>query len=297
MTQEMKMYEQDGTTYGLEAFERGALVVDEAKTGKSCFLVSSLLGLLPWQKNGGVIDRPSHLHVIATDTNALGGVMEFLTKTCSAPSEALKFKIYNLEKAVLQSADNAEGNDTTFYNLLISTIMTIRERAASQPGVHAMVMSSLTVMASTMQRGLSGSPLAKGKGMDADKWGRFKGMMSDLRTFSQAGDLHTFWEAHLQQRVEFGDPGGQAKDSLLISGSAGKDFPSQVEHIFRVRRLHGQKYENTQCDHAFLDVTASSDFVPGGRLFTERLGTKEKCLTVAMHKLGKKIGGWKAKIK
>ena len=134
--------------------------------------------------------------------------------------------------------------------------------------------------------------------MDPDKWRRFAGQINDLRTFAQAGEGHCFWEAHLFKKVPFKMGEAQqseAKDSLALSGAAGEDFPRQVEHVFRVRRIHGQTYGETKCDQMYLDTKASSDFAPGGRLFTERLGAKELCLTLAMHKLGKKIGRWGAK--
>lgn len=293
MRSQMKMVEQTGTSYGVDAFERGALVVDTAKTGKSCFLVGSLLGVLPWQKQGGVVSSPKHLHVVSLDNNAMGGVMDFLTKTCNAKPEALGFRIYNLERAVLQTSDDQAGNNMDFYNLLMSTVLTIRERAASQSGVHAMLISSLTVAGATFLRGLSGSPVEKGGGMSIDAWRRYAGMLHDFRTFSQAGDLHCFWESHLYRKAKIGET--QESDSLLLSGSAGENFPTMVEHIFRVRRLHGQKFQDTNCDKAYLDIQASSDFVPGGRLFTERLAAQEKDLTVALTKLGKVVGNYGAK--
>lgn len=291
------MKEQTGETYESSQYAK-ALMLDTAKNGKSCFIVGSILGVLPWQKFGGVVDRPSHLHVISVDSDAMGGVMGFLQKTCSAPPEALKFRIYNMQDDAARIAMDKEGNDLTFYNTLMSTVALIQERVQTEKGVHAVLFSSLTNIGAACLRALSGDPAEKGGGMDIDKNNRFGGMIKELQLWGQIDDWHCFWEAHLHKKAPIPKPGEvqQApKDSLLLRGQVGDQFPVNVEQIFRVRRSHGQKYEGTQCDEAWLDTRAASDFVPGGRLFTERLGAKEADLTVLLHKLGKQIGRWGAK--
>lgn len=288
------MKEQTGDTYQGSQYAK-ALMLDTAKNGKSCFLVGSILGVLPWQKYGGVVDRPSHLHVLSIDSDAMGGVNLFLTKTCNAPPEALKYRIYNLQDDAQRIAMNKEGNDLSFYNTLMSVMMTIQERVQKERGVHAVLFSSLTNIGATVLRGISGDPAEAGAGMSIDKNNRFGQMIKEIQLWGQIDDWHCFWEAHLHKKSPIPKP-GQApqpeKDSLLLRGQVGEQFPVNVEQIFRVRRDHGQKWEGTECDKAYMDTRASSDFVPGGRLFTEKLSSKEPDLTVALHKLGKEIGRW-----
>lgn len=288
------MKEQDGLTYQSSKYAK-ALMLDTAKNGKSCFIVGSILGMLPWQKHGGVVDQPSHLHVLSVDSDAMGGVMGFLKKSCGADDAALKFRIYNMQDDAMRVAMNKEGNDASFYNTIMATLNLIHERVQKEKGVHAVLFSSLTNIGATLLRGLSGDPVEKGGGMDIDKNNRFGGMVKELQLWGQIDEWHCFWEAHLHKKAPIPRPGEAAqapKDSLLLRGQVGDQFPVNVEQIFRVRRLHGQKHEGTQCDKVFLDTRASSDFVPGGRLFTENLSDKEPDLTVALHKLGKSIGQW-----
>lgn len=289
------MKEQTGETYESSKYEKG-LFLSTAKDGKSCFLVGSILGVLPWQKHGGVVDRPSHLHVLSMDSDAMGGVMGFLTKTCNAPAEAMKFRIYNLQDDIARQALSKEGDDLTFYNTVMATLQVIYDRVHQEKGVHAILISSLTAAGEAFVRGLSGDPADRGGGMDMDKNNRFNGMLNQFRDFAQIDDWHCFWEAHLYKTGSKGQGGdGQQKDSLLLRGKAGERFPALVDHMFRIRRLHGQRYEGTKCDMQHLETRSSSDFVPGGRLFNEVLNEKEPDLTVALHKLGKSVGRWGAK--
>lgn len=286
------MKEETGETYESSKFAK-ALMLDGAKNGKSCFIVGSILGVLPWQKHGGVVDRPSHLHVLSMDSDAMGGVMGFLTKTCGAPAEALKFRIYNMQDDIARQATVKEGNDLTFYNTVMATLQLIYDRVHQEKGVHAVLISSLTAAGEAFVRGLSGDPVERGGGMDMDKNNRFNGMLNELRLFAQIDDWHCFWEAHLYKTGSKGQGAdGVEKDSLLLRGKAGERFPALVDQMFRIRRSHGQKYGSTQCDDAWLDTRAGSDFVPGGRLFTEKLSAKEPDLTIALHKLGKTVGRW-----
>ena len=291
------MEEQSGDEYEGSAFAK-SLMLALAKDGKTCFIVGSILGVLPWQKHGGVVDRPDHLHIISTDTEALAGVKGFLTKTCMAPPEALKFRVYNMEKDVVSTALQKQDNDLTFYNTLMATLQTIYDRVQQQKGVHAVLFSSLTTIGTALLRGLSGDPSDKGAGMDIDKNNRFGSSVAELRMWGQLDEWHCFWEAHLYKKAPIpkpGEPQQAPKDSLLLRGQAGETFPANVGQIFRIRRMRGQKHEGTQCDQMYLDTRSSSDFDPGGRLFTENLAPKEPDLTVALHKLGKRIGRWGAK--
>ena len=291
------MKEETGETYQSSQYAK-SLCLSVAKDGKSCFLVASILGVLPWQKFGGVVDRPSHLHVLSVDSDAMGGVMGFLSKTCAAPAEALKFRIYNMQDDAMRVAMDKEGNDLTFYNTIMNTMVTIQERVQKERGVHAVLFSSLTNIGATLLRGLSGDPADKGGGMDIDKNNRFGGMIKELQLWGQIDDWHCFWEAHLYKKAPIPKPGEvqqPPKDSLLLRGQVGEQFPVNVEQIFRIRRNHGQPHAGTKCDEMWVDTRAASDFVAGGRLFTENLNSKEPDLTVALHKLGKQVGRWGAK--
>lgn len=285
------MEEQTGETYVASKYAK-ALLVDVPKNGKSCFIIGSLLGVLPWQKHGGVVTNPKSLHVIAMDANAMGGVMEFLTKTCGASEEAKKFRIYNMQKDIREVSLNPEGNDLTLYNTFMATLSTVRDRVSAERGVHSLVISSITGLAEALVRSLSGDPSTPGGGMDQDKWRRFGGMINDLRNYAQTDEWHCIWEGHIHKPDSKGQDGSPAKEALLIAGKTGQSFPYNVEQVMRIRRLQGQVYDGTKCDQTFLDTQAASDLITGGRLFTEKLNPKEYDMTVAFHKLGLATGRW-----
>lgn len=295
------MKEQTGATYTTAKYAK-ALSVAEAKEGKSCFLVASALGVLPWQKNGGVVDRPDHLHILTFDQGALTGIARFLTESCKAPKEALNYHVYNFQDDVRRAATADEDYDFTIFNSVIATIGQISEKA-KQGGTHAVIISSLTRMVQAIQRGLFGPPALrdaheddgarrKSKGQaDQNKWGKFAQLVAEVRDYCQVDDFHCIWEGHIQsKRIGEGQNAVQT-ESLAIQGQSAYNFAINVEQVFRIRRSYGQKHPGTQVDQTYLDCTPSLDFIANGRSFTEAgLTDHEMDLTSVLHRLGLKVG-------
>jgi hypothetical protein len=292
----MPVKEQTGATYQSAQYMKG-LPIAESKVGKTAFLTASCLGALPWQKEGGLVDRPENLHVITFDSNAAGGLARFLTQTCGAPAEATKFRIYNLQDAMTRTSLNDDDYNMDLYNDVLSVLDTIRGRAGQ--GVHAVLISSLTGLAAGLERALIGPP--KGKGYsDPSKWKALAHQLHEIQNFAQLDQWHIFWEAHLdkpaQMKVGKNDDGdNRPKESIRVSGEAGRNWAYNVEQVFRLRRMFGQKAPGTQCDVVYLDTKPSLEFIAAGRGFTETLEAKEYCLTSVARKLGCKTGNWGAK--
>jgi hypothetical protein len=299
-----KMIKQSGETY-LSAKHGKDLFVSVPKDGKTCFLVASALGVLPWQNHGGLVDRPEHLHILSFDSSAVAGVPEFLTKTCNAPKEALKFNVYNFQDDARRVSMGDTEYDYSLYNGILGVVQEL-EVIAKKGGVHVVLVSSLTGMAQAIQRGIAGPPgqstaggsVKKGSGMDQSKWTTFAAQMNELRNFLQIDLWHTQWEAHIHKPNQTGqskDDGVTAKETLQIQGQTGQNFAYNVEHVYRIRRQYGMKYKETKCEQMYLDTTPALDFVANGRGFTENLNPKEYDLTSACKKLGLRVGGWGAK--
>lgn len=272
------------------------LAASEAKVGKTCFLVGSLLGVLPWQKYGGVVDRPDHLHVVTFDMSALDGVFQFLQQSCGATGEIEKARIYNMQDDFRRVADQDNAYDLTFYNQAVATIQEIQEIARREKGVHALLISSLTGLAEGVERGIIGPPGSSGGGRgygDQNKWTLLSHQLHELRHFAQIDDLHCVWEAHIDKKPT----DGGTKESIRVRGEAGRSWGYNVEQVFRIRRQFGQKHPNTKVDLTHLDTRPTGDYVANGRGFTENLEEKEYDMTLALHKLGKQIGRWGAKKK
>jgi len=293
------MQRMTGETYQSSDYEK-ALCAAEAKVGKTCFLTAGLLGVLPWQKYGGVVDRPEHLHIITMDANAAGGIRRFLSETCGAPAEALKFDILNLQDDFRAVHVSQTAYDYTFFTAFYDAIQAVKD-ATARGGVHAVVVSSLTSLAWGIQRAVGGplDPSRKGGNMDMAKWDTFAQQIAELRNFAQDDKWHTLWEAHIYK------PEGQSQDkdapapkeTLQIAGKTGKNFANNVEHVYRIRRLVGQKFLTTKCEKVYLDTQPAMDFIPGGRNVTESLDAQEPDIALAFHKLGLKIGRWGFKSK
>lgn len=291
------MKEQTGETYQSSEFA-AALSVAEAKVGKTVFSVASALGVLPWQKYGGVVDRPDNLHVIALDAGAVTGAQRFVSEVCGAPPEALKFRIYNHQDDVKATAISTEEWDYDLYNSLVQTVRKIQDRCKS--GSPVVLVSSLTTLAQALERALAGPPGEKrGAGMDQSKWNDFARQITELRNMLQAGSWHTIWEAHIYKPPATGQNKSEddRKETLQVAGKAGYNFPNNVEQIFRIRRSFGGTYEGTKADRMWMDTRPTMEFIAGGRLFTEALDAKEECMTKAFHKLGLRIGQWGKKAK
>lgn len=270
------------------------LIVAKAKEGKTVGLVAGALGVLPWQKYGGIVDRPEHLHVIALDQGAAAGVSPFL-KMCGAPKEAYKLRLWNMQEEVLKASGEAGDWNFDFYNALILTIKKIQDKIQ---GNSAVIVSSLTTMAQTLQRGIAGPPgddRKKGGGMDQAKWPELGRQVNEIRNILQRDEWHCIWEGHVYKPP--GMPGTQdtQKETIQVQGAAGHNFPNNVEHVLRFRRDYGNTVGDSKVDRVYLDTQPSMDFIPGGRLITEKLDAKEDDITKAFFKLGYKVGRWNSK--
>lgn len=271
-----------------------ALVVAKSKEGKTVGLVAGALGVLPWQRYGGIVDRPEHLHVIALDQGAAAGIAPFL-KMCGAPKEAFKLKIWQMQDDVLAAAGQTGDWNFDFYNALIQCVKRIQDQTK---GTGAVIVSSLTTMAQTLQRGISGPPgddRKKGGGMDQAKWPELGRQVNEIRNVLQKDLYHIIWEGHVYKPP--GMPGTQdtQKESIQVQGAAGHNFPNNVELVLRFRRDYGNTHADTRIDRVFLDTQPSMDFIPGGRCITEKLDAKEDDMTKAFYKLGYKVGRWNSK--
>jgi len=281
-----------------------ALAVAEAKMGKTVFLAAGGLGVLPWQKFGGVVDDPSHMHIVSLDANAAGGVGSFLDM-CGADKGAKKVNVYNLQDDVRKVAQSTYDKNYDFYNLMIQVLHDIESRVKSSKGIHLVLMSSLTTLAQTLERAIAGppgDPDKGGLGMDQNKWTEYARQINELRNLYQQDSWHLIWEGHVyrppdtsQQASRRTVEGGDKKETIQVSGKAGFQFPNNVEQVFRVRRNYGQTFEKTKVEEMYFDTRPTMDFVPGGRLFTEKLDPREPDMTLAFYKLGLSVGRWGAK--
>lgn len=297
------MDKQTGATYLSSKYAK-ALMVAEPKEGKSCFLVASALGVLPWQRHGGVVDRPEHLHILTFDQGALVGVDRFITQSCKAGKEALAYNVYNFQDDVRRVCIGEDDYDFSIHNGIISTIAQISEQA-KRGGTHVVVVSSLTRMVEAVQRGLFGPPAKRtddaranraSRGQaDENKWGKFAQLVSEIRDYIQVDDFHTIWEGHITTSKirQKGATDEYSKEVLAIQGRSSQTFPLNVEQVFRVRRSYGQRVNSFNVDEAYLDCKPSLDFVCNGRSFNEAgLTEHEMDMTTVFHKLGLRVGQW-----
>jgi hypothetical protein len=281
--------EQTGSTYQ-SSKHSSILAIAEAKVGKTCFEVASCLGLFPGQKEGGVVTKPEHLHVLTFDANAAGGIKPFLMKTLNAPQEALNYRILNMQDSMRKVSQGDSDYDMKFYNEVQEAISKVADKI--RPGeVHALVVSSLTGMAAGIERSLVGPPTGKGYS-DQSKWNALAHQLAELQNYMQSLDAHIIWEAHLDKAPNSGQGGTGAKESIRVTGKSGRNWGYNVEQVFRVRRHFGQKCAGTQCDKVELDTRPSFDFIAGGRGTTENLNPTEGDLTSVLRRLGYNTGHW-----
>lgn len=286
------MIESTGETYQSAQFAK-SMFVAEAKVGKTCFEVAACLGALPWQKRGGIVDKPQNLHLITFDANAAGGLREFLLNSCGAKEEALKFTIWNLQEDARKVAVSKQEYDFSLLNTYFDVLQRINDR--TRTGVPVVIVSSLTGFAQSLQRGISGPPGNKrGGGMDQSKWESFAQSLTEVRNLTQQDTRHVIWEAHVYKPPSTGQSGEARPETMQISGKSGQGFALNVEQVFRIRRQYGTKYEGTQVDRVYLDTQPTMDFIANGRKFNELLNPQEPCPTKAFDKLGLKVGGWGA---
>lgn len=296
---------QTGETYSGEADTANLLAASDAKVGKTFFLVYGILGLLPWQKRGGIVDRPSHLHVVTTDTNALGRIQKAMKLMVGNTNpEALKFNVYNMEDDYNKIHVSDKAWDMTFYNTLCEVHEKIIERVTKSKGIHAVLLSSLTGLGGALLRGIQGPPgqytesgaVKKGSGMDQSKWSAFAAQVTDIRAKFQLDLWHCIWEAHLYKPAKTGqsrdEESDTRKETLQLPGSSGANFAFNVGQVFRIRRNFGKRYPGTNVDEVYFDTAPSLDFITGGRNVTECLKPQEYDPTVAFEKLGLKVGYW-----
>lgn len=290
---------QNGETYTNAQYLK-ALAASLPKIGKTNFLIASALGCFPWQVEGGLVDRPENLHILTFDAGALTGVGKFLTQTCGAPKEALKYKVYNFQDDVRRVAEGGTDYDFTIYNAIKQCVQDILATARGVPVLH---VSSLTGMAAAIERSIVGPP--KGKGYsDASKWKMLAHQLHELQNLMQVDSWHMLWEAHIdkpapppQKKKDDEDDGTGPKESIRVSGEAGRNWAYNTEQVFKIYREMGRKHPGTKCDLMGVDTQPAMDFLASGRGFTENLNPREPDLAVAARKLGLKIGGWNAKSK
>ncbi len=286
------MQKQTGLTYKSASYAK-ALFLAESKVGKSSFLVASALGLMPWQRSGGVVDRPENLHVLTFDSSALAGISGFLVKTCRAPEAALNFNVYNFQDDARKGGPG--GWEVSLYENVLKVADEIRAKA-KQGGTHVVIISSLTGLAQAMKRGIAG-PVKSGQkssGMDQAKWDAYGASLSEIRNAFQDDAWHCFFEAHVHKTVKKIGNDEVATESLLLEGKSGQGFALNVEQIFTIRRQYGVRFEKTNCDQTYLDTKPTIGSISNGRGFNELLDAKEPDLTVALSKLGLKVGNWQA---
>jgi hypothetical protein len=283
------LIEQSGTTYTSSTFEKG-LFVAGSKEGKTATLVSQILGVFPGQTRGGVIDRPENLHILAFDESALQGLDTFLLNSCKAPKEALNYHVFNFQDDIRKVAFSKGDYGMSVYGGVIAAVEKVKALVA-RGGTHALLVSSLTGLAQAMQRELFGPPsVSKGQG-DMNKWGKLSQMISEIRNFCQVDLWHCFFEAHI--RKEASDDGEDPQDTLEMQGGARRNFAFNCAHVYRVRRVFGNRMDGYNVDQVFFDTRPTGNFLANGRGFNERLAPREPDLTVVMEKLGYKVGGWR----
>lgn len=269
-----------------------AYVVAGGKEGKTTFLVASCLGALPHQKQG-LVTEPAHLHIIGIDSNAVGGLGAFLTKVCGKDDRFLDVDVHNMQDAAnLVSAGKSDW-DYSFFNAMMAKVKDVRAAIQKTPGVHAVIMSSLTGLAESLQRGMAGppDPSKKGGGMDAAKWQDLSRQLIEIRNLLQLDTHHMFWEGHVFSAG--GGMNGVAHEEAGVAGKVGKNWGFNVDQVFRLRRELRQCYPNTQVEKQYVDTKPTLEFTSGGRGFTGVLADKEYDLVDVASKLGYKVGGFK----
>lgn len=298
------MKEETGATYQSSKYAK-LLAVADAKMGKSSSLVAGCLGVLPWQLSGGVVDKPENLHIITTDSNALGHLKSFLTKTCGASEQALAYRVYNMQQDYQKAFEDDSDYSSFFYNTLMATISKVQERA-SRGGVHVLLLSSVTTMGRALLRGVAG-PIKSANGqvkksaMDKSKWPMFNQQLNELQAHGQSDLYHCIWEGHLAKKLDFinkdDDGKPEEKDGIQLPGSVGASWAANVEQVVTMHRKFGIVHPNTRCDRTYFNTQPNLNMVASGRGFNELLDKEEADITAMFSKLGLKVGNWKTDVK
>lgn len=299
------MKRQVGEAYQGSEYAK-VLAVAEAKVGKTTFFAASMLGALPWQESGGVVDKPENLHLLTFDSDALGGLNKFLKSACACPDGLKGVDVLNMEDDFRAVANTTGDYNFALYNAIAVALEEVRKATKTRKGVHALGISSLTSMCNGLQRaiwgapggadrGLNGGP--RGFGADPAKWQLLSQQIHELRSMAQMDGLHCFWEGHIDKPNSMGLKGEeQKKETIRVPGEAGRSFAYNVSQVFRIRRLYGQKWQGSKVDKVFLDTQPSLDFISGGRGFSE-LDAQEPDMTVAFNKLGLEVGQYEPRKK
>lgn len=289
--QEQTLEQYQSSNFGKE------MVIAPYKATKTTTTIGNLLGVMPWQEYGGIVDKPSSLHIISFDASAVGGVYKFLTDECGAHKDIGKVHIENLQDAAKKAFASKTEYDPTFLTTLYEAVRKCQDRAAGN-GVHAILFASFTMCAKAILRSVSGPAFVSGRksAMDQNKWNYVKQVLTELQWQTQQDNYHTIWECHLGEKVsKETDGGGNPKvlDTIQVDGGTAKTFPAQVERIWEVERLP-QRWEKTKVNMTTFNPNPRMDFgeVQTGRGVTGILDDREPDLTAAFSKLGLKIGGW-----
>lgn len=275
------------------------LFMSYAKAGKTSFLVAQALGVMPWQKYGGVITKPEHLHVIALDQDALDGIGDMLDM-CKAPDEARKYDLFDMREDYRNLIDSSRPYNHSFFTTLMQVRQSILASIQSEDEVHMVIMSSFTTLSKAVERALMGPPTgiqnakgeSSGKGTGSiDLWGMLKLQMNDLQCGFQTDRYHMAWESHIS-RVQNKDGGWD--ETLQTHGKASEQWPNNTSHNFVIRRDRMNVYPDTQVNPMYIEPRASMSFISGGRN-ENRLNDQEPDLTVCLKKLGYRVGRWGSK--
>lgn len=272
----------------------------EAKLGKTTWLVASLLGALPHQKES-VVSTPADLHLLGFDEAFADGLADFIVGLCKKPKEFLGVTVHPLTEARRKAGfapgpdGNTNGWDYTFFNATQAAIMNINGASAKAHAagrVSAVVVSSLTGLNEGLQMGLAGVPNkdGRGSGMDQSKWQSLENEVITLRNRLHTDTQHTLWEAHIMTGKKL--VGGKEEFFEEIdagAGKGGKHFGANVEFIFRLRR-EAAKHEGTAIDKCFVDTKPSMGTFSTGRR-AQLLAEREVDMVEILKKLGKKTNG------
>lgn len=266
------------------------LITGSTKMGKTVTMMAMALGLMPWQKYGGVC-APQDLHLLGFDEATAQGVNTFF-KMLNAPPEAYKYTYWNMQDDVRSAMRTQNEYDYTFYNKVMQVIRdNILPAMHRRPG-GVLIPSSLTTLGLALERSVAGpAGIKPGGGMDQSKWGDFARQVTDIRSEAQVDTHHCLWEAHIYKPPNTSqNKDAEKEESLQVSGKAGFNFPNNVGAVFRLQRKRGQVHPGTKIDQMFFDTRTEMAYT--GRCVTEQLRPQEVDLTYMISKLGHKVTFW-----
>lgn len=283
------------------------LVLAPAKVGKTVTIVGNLLGVMPWQEYGGVVDDPSHLHVITFDAVTMDGAHDFYINQCGASKDIGKVHVINLETAARKAFASTTEYDGTFAAKVYDAVHKVQDLAA-KGGTHALVIASLTMCAKAWLRSISGPAFAAGAGpmkkspMDQNKWGLFAQQMTEFQFHVQSDTMHVIWETHWSEKeskTKKDSSGAPAVfDSIQVQGKTAEQFPAQCSRPYMLQRQKGGGHgPGKKVDMVLWDTQPNLDFgesMMSGRKVVGVLEQKESDLTEMFSKLGLEVGQWGA---